>query len=485
MPYTAHVFEILVAGPADVAAARQLVSEAIETWNQRHSGHTGVVMRAVAWETDTYPDLGTDAQAIINRQLAGRCDAVIAIFADRLGTPTPRGVSGTAEEIERFVAEGKSVTVYFSATPIDRRTLDLEQLQRLETFKKSLRTQGLYGSFDNLAHLRAQLDQHLALLGNGFHASVQAEAPEQVDAGTGFEPSDTDMRVIAAMGRMVFEAGENRVHAFSLYAAPELVGVPHGDIQTSIRVLNRLNLTALLMAHERADQVGPGFNRHELGLTSDGFELWCLNFAHHYDRDKQRIAAAIQSDGLRTPAAIAESLDLPILLVNHVVSRWAQRGWLIVNPLNDSVSIDRATRAVAELAQSEVTPRAVTDEPSPRIESTEQYPAYRTLAEFIGVDVVALSAFGGEYGDDIAAAIKVDGHSVVQVVAPATRPTWDAATEERFRAAVRRLAQTHPLLDRKGAVRLVFDPPQSSLEPRDEESGEPVDRPSEDHSARP
>jgi len=116
------------------------------------------------------------------------------------------------------------------------------------------------------------------------------------------------------------------------------------------------------------------------------------------------------------------------------------------------------------------------DEETPMDETMEQSPAYRTVAEFGGVDVIALSAFGGEYGDPIAAAIKVDGYSVVQVLAPATRPSWDAGTGERFRSAVRHLAHTHPLLDPTGAVRLVFDPPQTSAESRDEESGESVDR---------
>ena len=476
MPYSAHAFEVLVAGPSDVSDARRSVSDAIETWNQRHSGHMGVVMRPVAWETDIYPDLGTDAQAIINRQLAGRCDAVIAIFADRLGTLTPRGASGTAEEIERFVAEGKPVTVYFSNAPINRTAFNVEQFEKLNTFKELLRKQGLHGSFDSLEHLRAQLDQHLALLGNRFHGLIRAESPEQVDASTGFEPNETDMQVIAAMGRIVFEKGENRVHAFSLYTAPELTGVAQGDIQTSVRVLNRFNLTMLLMAQESADLPSPGYNRYELGLTSNGFELWFLNFARNYARDKQRIASAIVKDGLRTPTEIGEALDLPLLLVNHVIERWAQRKWLVVNPLYDSVSIDRATRPIVELAQSAARQHVPVDEPTLKDQTMAQVPAFRTLAEFVGVDVVALSAFGGEYGDVIAAAIKVSGHTVVQVVAPATRPTWDADTEERFRSAVRRLAKTHPLLGREGPVRLVFDPPQTSAEVRDETTGESVDR---------
>jgi hypothetical protein len=106
----------------------------------------------------------------------------------------------------------------------------------------------------------------------------------------------------------------------------------------------------------------------------------------------------------------------------------------------------------------------------------ERTPRYRTVAEFIGVDVVALSDFGGELGDPIAAAVKVDGWTRLQILAPSERSTWDPATEERFRNDVRRLASSHDLLERKGPVRLVFDPLQSSTETRDESSGEPIER---------
>lgn len=114
MPYQATVVEILLAGPGDVVEERREIAEAIETWNQRHSHQMNIVMRPVTWETDTYPELGGDSQAIINRQLTGQCAAVIAVFATRLGTTTPRAASGTAEEIDRFYAEGKPVAVYFS-----------------------------------------------------------------------------------------------------------------------------------------------------------------------------------------------------------------------------------------------------------------------------------------------------------------------------------------------------------------------------------
>ena len=90
--------------------------------------------------------------------------------------------------------------------------------------------------------------------------------------------------------------------------------------------------------------------------------------------------------------------------------------------------------------------------------------------------MVSLSAFGGEFGDPMAAWIKVGNAVVVQGVAPDRRATWGAATEERFRDAVRELAATHPLLERTGQVSVLFDPPDTSVDDGTSPIGEIIER---------
>ncbi|MFO7659441.1 MAG: hypothetical protein R6V77_00850 [Candidatus Cloacimonadaceae bacterium] len=53
----------------------------------------------------------------MNQQLVKSCDLVIGAFWTKLGTPTGKAESGTAEEIEQFRAEGKPVLLYFSSAP--------------------------------------------------------------------------------------------------------------------------------------------------------------------------------------------------------------------------------------------------------------------------------------------------------------------------------------------------------------------------------
>jgi hypothetical protein len=158
------VYKVLVAGPGDVIRERKAVTEAINTWTRRHGDQTGVIMQAVSSE-QARPDMSADPQAVINRQLGENRDAVIAVFGKRIGTATPRAISGTVEEIEEAIGEGKDVMVYFSSGPISRDGLDLVQLAKLEEFRRSLQSRGLLGSYKSLPHLKTQLDDHITRLG--------------------------------------------------------------------------------------------------------------------------------------------------------------------------------------------------------------------------------------------------------------------------------------------------------------------------------
>ena len=101
---------------------------------------------------------------------------------------------------------------------------------------------------------------------------------------------------------------------------------------------------------------------------------------------------------------------------------------------------------------------------------------YRTIAGPVGGDVVALSAFGGELGDPVAAAVQVDGRTALRVIAPVARRSWDAQTAAQFRSEVRRLAATHALPGRTGSVTVLFDPPDAIADDGTGPAGEPVER---------
>lgn len=171
MATTVQVLEVLVASPGDVRAQRTVVQTEVEGWNRGAlARRLGVRLEARLWELDSVPELGNgDAQEVLNRQLLDHADIVIALFHARLGTPTQRAESGTAEELQGAIERRLPVHVFVSKADISRNH-DPVQLQALNEFLDKLgRTGGLIGEFesdDELAlkvrrALEADVDHHL------------------------------------------------------------------------------------------------------------------------------------------------------------------------------------------------------------------------------------------------------------------------------------------------------------------------------------
>lgn len=133
--FEARVLIVLIASPGDTFDARNAVEQAILSWNRDRSFSERVVLLPVRWESDAVPQMGSDGQSIINRQLVDRADVLVALFHSRVGAPTARAESGTAEEIDRAVEGGIPVHVYFAEMPYPN-GVDPDELKRLQAFRK-------------------------------------------------------------------------------------------------------------------------------------------------------------------------------------------------------------------------------------------------------------------------------------------------------------------------------------------------------------
>lgn len=102
------------------------------------------------------PVLGDHPQSLINAQGVDDSDIVFALFGGRLGSPTPGAVSGTVEEIERAVAKGTPVHLYFSTAPLSV-DVDTDQLEGLRAFKKEISERGLFTEFTNPSQLEHEV----------------------------------------------------------------------------------------------------------------------------------------------------------------------------------------------------------------------------------------------------------------------------------------------------------------------------------------
>ena len=161
MTFNAHVLKVLIASPSDLAEERSATIVAINEWNAEHSAVEHVVLLPVAWETHAHPAYGDRPQAILNQQIVDNCDILIGIFWARFGSETGKAPSGTAEEIERASEAGKPVMIYFSDRPVAPSAINLEQLEKLASFKQEIMKRAVIGSFASLDGLRTALARDL------------------------------------------------------------------------------------------------------------------------------------------------------------------------------------------------------------------------------------------------------------------------------------------------------------------------------------
>lgn len=156
MAFQAVALNVLIASPGDISEARETVEIAIRCWNSDRAYESKVVLLPVRWDTSAISELGDEPQAIINRQLVDDADIVVGLFDSRLGTPTARYISGTAEEIERSHLRGVKVHVHFSSMPIPR-NVDPDQLKALNDFRDRMQSRGLLKSYASLGELSSQI----------------------------------------------------------------------------------------------------------------------------------------------------------------------------------------------------------------------------------------------------------------------------------------------------------------------------------------
>ncbi|MBB5788751.1 DUF4062 domain-containing protein [Jiangella mangrovi] len=157
MTFPAVAIVVLIASPGDTGPERSTVALELGRWNALRAQHEHVVVVPWLYEHHAVPLLGAHPQSIINAQAVDRADAVVAIFEARLGTATAAAISGTAEEIQRAVAAGKPVHVYFSREAVPVGDIDPQQLASLKAFREGLQSQGLLGEYESPKDLAAQV----------------------------------------------------------------------------------------------------------------------------------------------------------------------------------------------------------------------------------------------------------------------------------------------------------------------------------------
>ncbi|MFJ5266301.1 hypothetical protein ACIQAC_38195 [Streptomyces sp. NPDC088387] len=159
MAFSASVRRLLISSPGDVPRTDLLViQQSINRWNGVYGEQFGSIVMPISWGTHAAAEFGQPPQKILNRQLVDKCDACIAIFANRLGTPTDLHESGTAEEISRLSESGKHVGILRCRRPVDASTIDFAQATRLNEYIAGIESSALILDYANDADLARHVE---------------------------------------------------------------------------------------------------------------------------------------------------------------------------------------------------------------------------------------------------------------------------------------------------------------------------------------
>ena len=163
MSKTVIQYKVLISAPSDIKQESEIriITQAIDKFNRMIGDKYNMMILPRHWREDSYPEAGDIPQNLLNKQLVDECDAIIAIFWTRFGTPTEYYESGTVEEIMRLMDSGKQIFLYFSSIQIKPDEVNFEQFAKVNAFKEKYKDKGIYYSYDTLNEFAEKLDKHI------------------------------------------------------------------------------------------------------------------------------------------------------------------------------------------------------------------------------------------------------------------------------------------------------------------------------------
>ena len=191
MPRSGIILRVFAASPNDVAEERAILEDVVRELNIVWSKNLGIYLELIKWETHAFPGIASDAQALINEQIADDYDVFIGIMWARFGTATGRAGSGTAEEFyrayNRYKTDSNQVRImfYFKDAAISPSELDPDQLAAMKVFQEDLGEKGThfwtYTSREEFAQLiRMHLGRQIQDYGKVWGLEIQESDKDQI-----------------------------------------------------------------------------------------------------------------------------------------------------------------------------------------------------------------------------------------------------------------------------------------------------------------
>ncbi|MCM3745106.1 hypothetical protein M3193_13280 [Sporosarcina luteola] len=163
MPKNITQFDLLISCPSDVKEELEIIKDTVADFNRMYGAANNTSIVAKHWSTDAYPQLGEKPQNLLNKQFVLECDAAVAVFWTRFGTPTDNYGSGTEEEIEELLKSGKQVFLYFSDRQINPVSINFDQYKKVLEFRERYKDKGIFAPYSDLMEFKKKFLNHLSL----------------------------------------------------------------------------------------------------------------------------------------------------------------------------------------------------------------------------------------------------------------------------------------------------------------------------------
>lgn len=155
-------YDLLVSCPGDIKEEIECIKSTVEQFNSSFADALGISIRIKHWSKNSYPQSGGKPQALLNEQFIYDCDAAVAIMWTRFGTPTDEYGSGTEEEIEIMLKDGKQVFMYFCDKPLSPSMMNSEEYKKVNDFKEKYKDRGIYSTYSSAEEFKKYFYAHLS-----------------------------------------------------------------------------------------------------------------------------------------------------------------------------------------------------------------------------------------------------------------------------------------------------------------------------------
>lgn len=163
MAQSVTLYNLLLSCPGDVKDEVALIESAVDEFNELYADPLGITIKTRHWSKSSYAQSGGKPQVLLNEQFVNKCDAAVAIFWTRFGSPTDEYGSGTEEEIEIMLQSGKQVFMYFSDKPISPSQMNEDGYKKIQAFREKYKDRGIYFTYSSDEEFKKLFFAHLSM----------------------------------------------------------------------------------------------------------------------------------------------------------------------------------------------------------------------------------------------------------------------------------------------------------------------------------